>query len=97
MHTPSDKANGLLALLHKGLHLHAERTTALALGDRSKYVGLSDIGRALECPRAALLNKISPRPQVSLQKILTLQRGHWFEYGIGQTLAVHNLHIMPQL
>lgn len=97
MHTPSDKANGLLDLLHKGLHLHAERTTALALGDRSKYVGLSDIGRALECPRAALLNKISPRPQVSLQKLLTLQRGHWFEYGIGQAFAVHNLHILPQL
>lgn len=97
MHTPSDKANGLLTLLHRGLHLHAERTTALALGDRSTYVGLSDIGRALECPRAALLNKISPRPQVSLQKLLTLQRGHWFEYGIGQALAVHNLHILPQL
>lgn len=97
MHTPSDKANGLLALLHKGLHLHAERATALALGDRSKYVGLSDIGRALECPRAALLNKISPRPQASLQKLLTLQRGHWLEYGIGQALAVHNLHILPQL
>ena len=97
MHTPSDKANGLLTLLHRGLHLHAERATALALGDRSTYVGLSDIGRALECPRAALLNKISPRPQGSLQKLLTLQRGHWLEYGIGQTLAVHNLHILPQL
>ena len=97
MHTPSDKANGLLALLHKGLHLHAERTTALALGDRSTYVGLSDIGRALECPRAALLNKISPRPQASLHKLLTLQRGHWFEYGIGRALAAHNLHILPQL
>lgn len=97
MHTPSDKANGLLTLLHRGLHLHAERATALALGDRSTYVGLSDIGRALECPRAALLNKISPCPQGSLQKLLTLQRGHWLEYGIGQTLAVHNLHILPQL
>ena len=71
MHTPSDKANGLLILLHRGLHLHAERTTALALGDRSRYVGLSDIGRALECPRAALLHKITPRPQASLQKLLT--------------------------
>lgn len=75
MRTPSDKANGLLDLLHKGLHLHAERTTALALGDRSKYVGLSDIGRALECPRAALLNKIGS----SGKSVLCLVNGQYPE------------------
>ncbi len=97
MHAPSDKAHGLLTLLRNGLHIHSERTTALTLGDRSQYIGLSDIGRALECPRAALMNKIRPQPQASLQKHLILQRGHWLEYGIGQALAAHNLHILPQL
>lgn len=96
-HPPSDKAAGLLALIANGLHTHAEQATAMALGDRSQYIGLSDIGRALECPRAALCNKVFPRPQPNLQKLLTLQRGHWLEYGIGQALTAQNLHLLPQL
>jgi len=75
--TPSDKAASLLALIRNGLHLHAEHTSALTLGDRSQYIGLSDVGRALECPRAALANKVQQRPQASLQKHLTMQRGHF--------------------
>lgn len=96
-HQPSDKASGLLALIASGLHTHAVQATALTLGDRSQYIGLSDIGRALECPRAALCNKVFPRPQPSLQKLLTLQRGHWLEYGIGQALTAQHLHLLPQL
>lgn len=92
-----DKASALLALIASGLHAHAEQATALTLGDRSQYIGLSDIGRALECPRAALCNKIFARPQPNLQKLLTLQRGHWLEHGIGQALAVQGLRVLPQL
>ena len=93
----SEKAASLLLLIANGLYMHAEQTSALTLGDRSRYIGLSDIGRALECPRAALASKISPRPQGDLQKQLTLQRGHWLEHGIGQALAAHNLRMLPQL
>ena len=71
----TDKSTSLLALIANGLHAHAEQATALTLGDRSQYIGLSDIGRALECPRAALCNKVFPRPQPDLRKLLTLQRG----------------------
>ena len=60
-------------------------------------VGLSDIGRALECPRAALANKALPRPRPDISKLLTLQRGHWLEHGIYQALAAQNLRILPQL
>ena len=95
--TTQDKAAGLLELIRTGLHRHAEQSSALTLGDRNLYVGLSDIGRALECPRAALANKIYPRPQDSLQKQLTLQRGHWLEHGIGQALTAQNLNMLPQL
>lgn len=91
------KASGLLALITNGLHSHAEQSTVLTLGDRSQYIGLSDIGRALECPRAALCNKVFPRPQPDLQKLLTLQRGHWLEHGIGQALAAQSLRVLPQL
>ena len=93
----ADKAASLLALIATGLHAHAEQSTAQTLGDRSQYVGLSDIGRALECPRAALCNKVFARPQPSLQKLLTLQRGHWLEHGIGQALAAQGLRVLPQL
>ncbi len=48
-------------------------------------------------PRAALCNKAFPRPQADLQKLLTLQRGHWLEYGIGQALSAQKLNAMPQL
>lgn len=93
----TDKATGLLVLIANGLHAHAEQSTALTLGDRSQYIGLSDVGRALECPRAALCNKVFTRPHPDLQKLLTLQRGHWLEYGIGQALAAQGLRILPQL
>ena len=92
-----DKATSLLALIASGLQSHAERSAALTLGDRSRYIGLSDIGRALECPRSVLAGKTMSRPQGNLQKILTLQRGHWLEHGIGQALGAHGLHILPQL
>jgi hypothetical protein len=93
----TDKAACLLALIRSGLHLHAAQTAALTLGDRNRYIGLSDIGRALECPRAALASKLFLRSQDSLQKQLVLQRGHWLEHGIGQALAAHKLHVLPQL
>ena len=51
-HSVTDKSASLLALIASGLHTHAEQATALTLGDRSQYIGLSDIGRALEWPCA---------------------------------------------
>jgi len=51
------KAMGLMSQLAKGLLNHSSSTTASQLGDRSKYVGLSDIGKGAECMRAAVANK----------------------------------------
>ncbi len=93
----TQKAQNLLACIQHGLHLHDKQSTAAHLGDRSQYIGLSDIGRALECPRAALCNKVFQRPHPSLQKLLTLQRGHWLEYGIGHAFITQGLHALPQL
>ncbi len=93
----SDKAQNLLTCIQHGLQLHDAQSTAAQLGDRSQYIGLSDIGRAIECPRAALCNKVSARPQPTLQKLLTLQRGHWLEHGIGQAISAQGIHALPQL
>ena len=52
------KAMGLMSQLAKGLLNHSSSATASQLGDRSTYVGLSDIGKGAECMRAAVANKV---------------------------------------
>ena len=92
----TDRTEGLRALIRQGLEAVSTQNTATHLGDRSTYVGMSDIGQHWECPRAALARKVMPTPN-SLERLLTLQRGHWFESGVGQALASLGLHVLPQL
>lgn len=92
----TDRTEGLRALIRQGLEAVSQKSTAAHLGDRSTYVGMSDIGQHWECPRAALARKVVPTPN-SLERLLTLQRGHWFESGVGQALASLGLHVLPQL
>ena len=91
-----DRTEGLRALIRQGLQAVSQQSTAAHLGDRSTYVGMSDIGQHWECPRAALARKVLPTTN-SLERLLTLQRGHWFESGVGQALASLGLHVLPQL
>jgi len=49
---------GLLAQVTRGLLRHGAHHTAQHLGDRSTYVGLSDVGRAITCLRAAVASKL---------------------------------------
>ena len=91
-----DRTEGLRALIRQGLQAVAHKDTLALLGDRSSYVGMSDIGQHWECPRAALARKVMPTTN-SLERLLTLQRGHWFESGVGQALASQGLHVLPQL
>ena len=84
------------ALIRQGLQAVSQQSTAAHLGDRSTYVGMSDIGQHWECPRAALARKVLPTTN-SLERLLTLQRGHWFESGVGKALASLGLYVLPQL
>ena len=52
------KAMRLMSQVARGLLNHSGSATAAQLGDRSKYVGLSDIGKGAECIRAAVANKV---------------------------------------
>ena len=92
----TNRTEGLRALIRQGLQAVAHKDTLAHLGDRSSYVGMSDIGQHWECPRAALARKVLPTTN-SLERLLTLQRGHWFESGVGQALASLGLHVLPQL
>ena len=77
------RGNKLLELIRAGLAQHSARTTIQSLGDRSTYIGMSDIGSYLTCQRMAILNRLHPeKKDKSLSKLLTLNRGHWFEDGI---------------
>ena len=94
-------AEGLLKILRCGLERSAEQRTAIQLGDRSQYVGMSDIAKMLNCPRAALAGKLyTPEyrsTDEALKHQLLLQRGHWFETGVHQVLMGYGLSPLPQL
>ncbi|MBG0789905.1 MAG: hypothetical protein H0S80_05330 [Desulfovibrionaceae bacterium] len=106
------KAHGLLRLLTQGLLTHAEHKTANELGDRSLYIGMSDIGKGMECTRAAVASKLgmSAIPAASgvgdlalddlthtLGRQVILQRGHWQEHGIERALTATGVKLVPQL
>lgn len=92
----TNRTEGLRALIRQGLQAVSQQSTTAHLGDRSTYVGMSDIGQHWECPRAALARKVLPTAD-SLERLLILQRGHWFESGVGKALASLGLYVLPQL
>lgn len=71
----------LLEVIRQGFLVSSRSQTHAMLGDRTSYVGMSDVGKYLECPRAAVASRIFPEPE-NLDRLLPLQRGHWFEQGI---------------
>ncbi|WP_027362085.1 hypothetical protein [Halodesulfovibrio aestuarii] len=74
MRSGNRKANTLLAQLAKGLLRHSAQETAVQLGDRSQYVGMSDIGKGVECMRAAIANKLGLGQRATEQSIAS-----WFQ------------------
>lgn len=102
----ADRSLGLMALLARGLVESSAQRTLSSLGDRNQYIGMSDIGRALECPRAAVGRKLFGNGddlvhQHDLSSLLArqlrLQRGHWFEAGIAQVFRQQRLPVIEQL
>lgn len=61
----------LESFLGKAVHAHSEKNSA-HLGDRSKYIGASDIAA---CARKAVMSKLYPVPH-STKQLLIFARGH---------------------
>jgi len=96
--TTKIRSQKLLEIITYGLALYANRNTPTQLGNREEYVGMSDLGSYMVCPRMAVLNKLHPQNNVySLKPLLTMQRGHWFEDGIADALKTLNLPLVRQL
>ena len=70
----------LLAQIARGLLRHGDQQTTRHLGDRSTYIGLSDVGRAVTCFRAAVASKLGAGRKLD-DKI-----GHWLQAGNHQSI-----------
>lgn len=92
----NDREKHLFGLLQLGLQVYADKESKSLLGNRQDYVGLSDVGSYAECPRRAVLQKVTPT-QRDFSEMLILQRGHWFEEGIGKALSALSLNYVTQL
>ena len=68
-------SNQLMITLQAALQQLAHQQTVETLGDRSTYLGASDIGT---CPRKTILTKINP-PDADLVTLLRFRRGHMAE------------------
>ncbi len=74
---PDTRGQKLLEIITHGLDLYANRNTRTQLGNRDKYIGMSDIGSYMTCSRMAIMNKLHPQNSTyNLKHLLTMQRGH---------------------
>ena len=95
---PDTRGQKLLEIITHGLARYASRNTQTQLGNRDDYIGMSDIGSFMSCSRMAVLNKLYYQNNAhDLKKLLTLQRGHWFEEGIADALNTLELPLVRQL
>ena len=95
---PDTRSQKLLEIITHGLARYATRNTQTQLGNREKYIGMSDLGSYMACPRMAVLNKLhSLNTTYALKPLLTMQRGHWFEDGIADALKTLELPLVRQL
>jgi len=100
-------------LLLKGwIAANAARTTH-TLGDRSKYVGMSDIAKAFGCFRSAVASKVSgdsrypdaasiqaltpDQSNALLERIRPLERGHEQEVGLANAFTAVGYNFLQQL
>ncbi|UDQ99439.1 hypothetical protein AAEX28_04965 [Lentisphaerota bacterium WC36G] len=84
--------------LESALVKHGAEHTASTLGDRTKYIGMSDIAKGAECLRSAVAGKLGVKGKNNcLNKQLILQRGHWFEGGLVEALRGNSQPFFEQL
>jgi hypothetical protein len=59
---------------------------------------MSDLSQALSCPRAVVANKLANGDSsLNLNKLLTLERGHWLEAGLEKSLKLAGQPLITQL
>jgi hypothetical protein len=90
--------SGILELLADGLKTTLDKQTSAELGDRSEYLGLSDLSKSLIYERSVLLDKLLVCDQsYSLQTLLRLSQGHWLEHGLETQFHALGISFMRQM
>ena len=80
--------NELEVYLVKAIAEQNQRRSAKSLGNRSLYIGASDIAGSFGCERRVVFNKLYPEiDRADAKSVISLERGHWVEEGIGKAIA----------
>ena len=94
----TNRNEALLDLIRRGLVISGEHQRQAILGERLSFVGMSDIGQFIQCPRVSIIHRLSlQKADENQSRTLTLQRGHWFEDGVAKALSALNLPFVRQL
>lgn len=94
--TALERTATFLDIFRYGMLVSQQRELQENLGNRERYLGLSDLAKYQECPRNAIAAKIMGKPD-DLATLLTLGRGHWFEQGVADSLSALGLNQMRQV
>lgn len=93
------RSQKLFEIITHGLSLYTTRNAQSQLGNREEYVGLSDVASFVQCPRAAVLRRLSIKKggDNDFSRTWTLARGHFLEDGIACALSALGLPLIRQL
>lgn len=107
------EANRFLLNLLRGYVGANKLRTEATLGDRSQYIGMSDVSKAFGCLRAAVANRVFPKnlyPSCSnllpeyekeivqrLERLRPLERGHEQEHGLAGAFEALGYDFVQQL
>lgn len=78
----------LAKIVRNGMQKMNSRRTEETLGDRTAYIGASDLG---QCPRKAVMGKIFPEDP-DLTTLIRFERGHLAEDMLGEALKNEGFH-----
>ena len=78
-----NRTEGLRALIRQGLQAVAHKDTLAHLGDRSSYIGMSDIGQHWECHELHWPKRCCP-PQTAWSVCLRCSAGTGLNPGLGK-------------
>lgn len=91
-----NRTTAFLDVFRAGMLESQEKERRISLGDRSLYLGISDLAKYQECPRAAIAAKLAATSD-DLDQLITFGRGHWFEQGVADSFTALGLKQMRQV
>lgn len=92
----TNRVDKFMDIFRLGLQASQNKQLKKNLGDRSAYLGLSDLAKYQECPRAAIAAKLGINRDDN-SRLMAFGRGHWFEQGVSDSFTALGLNHLRQL